>query len=143
MSVETEISRLLEARTIAVAAHDVDGVMQQMAEDVISFDVGKPLVRSGGAAVREQLKAWFEGYDGPIGFELRDLVVRGEGSVAFSHALVHVSGELKSGENVSMWVRSTIGWMRRGRQWLSVHEHMSDPMDFETGMARIDLEPQS
>lgn len=143
MSHETEISRLLEARVAAVAAHDVDGVMQDVAEDVVSFDVGKPLVRSGAGTVRQQLEAWFAGYDGPIGFELRDLVVRGDGDVAFSHALVHVSGTLKSGDSVSMWVRSTIGWIRRSGRWVSVHEHMSDPMDFETGMARTDLEPQS
>ena len=141
MSVETEISRLLEARVAAVAAHDVDGVMQQVAEDVISFDVGKPLVRSGAVAVRQQLEAWFAGYDGPIGFQLRDLVVRGDGDAAFSHALVHVSGTLKSGDGVSMWVRSTIGWVRRSGRWIAIHEHMSDPMDFETGMARTDLEP--
>ena len=143
MSVEREISDLLAARSAAVAAHDVEGVMQQVADDIVSFDVGIPLVQAGGAAVRQRLEAWFAGYDGPIGFELRDLAIRGEDNIAFSYALVHVSGRLKSGDPVSMWVRSTIGWMRRSGRWMAVHEHMSDPMDFETGMARTDLEPES
>jgi ketosteroid isomerase-like protein len=143
MSIAREITDLLAARAAAVAAHDVEGVMRHVADDIISFDVGKPLVHTGGAEVRRRLEAWFAGYDGPIGFEFRDLTVRGEDNIAFSHALVHVSGQLKNADSVSMWVRSTICWMRRGERWMAVHEHMSDPMDFETGMARTDLEPES
>lgn len=142
MKIAEEIEALLEDRSAAIAAHDVDGVMEQVADDVVTFDVGVPLAQTGGAAVRERLEGWFASYDGPIGFAVRELSVHGEGSVAFSHALVHVSGRLKGGDTVSMWVRSTIGWERRGGRWLAVHEHMSDPMDFETGMTRTDLEPE-
>jgi ketosteroid isomerase-like protein len=39
------------------------------------------------------------------------------------------------------WVRSTIGWQRRNGRWLIIHEHMSDPMDPDTGHTRIDLTP--
>ncbi len=141
MSTPDEIAALLEARAVAIARRDVDAVMAQIAEDVVSFEVGVPLYQSGATSVRQELETWFARYDGPIGFDTQCRKVYGDGDVAFSHALVHVHGELKSGARASMWVRSTIGWVRRDGHWTAVHEHMSDPMDFETGMARTDLTP--
>ncbi len=141
LGIAGEIQQILDARCRAIAAKDVDAVMAHVADDVVSFDVGAPLAKAGGAMVRAALESWFQGYDGPVGFAVRDLRVYGEGDSAFSHALVHVSGRLQSGGNVSMWVRSTIGWARRDGVWMAVHEHMSDPMDFGTGMTRTDLEP--
>ncbi|MFN3230953.1 MAG: YybH family protein [Alphaproteobacteria bacterium] len=141
MTVAGKIAEVLDRRAAAIAAKDVSGVLEHVSEAIVSFDVGTPLAHSGRDAVRERLEQWFAGYDGPIGFAIRDLGVHGDGASAFSHALVHISGTLTTGDTVSMWVRSTIGWERRNGEWMAVHEHMSDPMDFETGMARTDLTP--
>ena len=76
MTVAAEIARLLEARSEAIAARNVDAVMAQVADDIVSFDVGVPLAQAGRDAVRERMETWFAGYDGPIGFALRDLAPR-------------------------------------------------------------------
>jgi uncharacterized protein (TIGR02246 family) len=137
----TEIAAIVDARAAAIRAGDAEAIAARIAPDVVSFDVIVPLRSLGAGAVRERLQRWFDSYDGHIGCEVRDLVVRADGDVAFSHALMGMSGTLKSGTAVSMWVRSTIGWERRDGRWLAVHEHMSDPMDPDTGKTRIDLEP--
>jgi uncharacterized protein (TIGR02246 family) len=141
MNVTREIAALLEARAAAIAARDVDGVLKQVASDVVSFDVGKPLVQTGIEVIRKRLEEWFSAYDGTINFVVRDLAVHGGEDVAFSHALVHISGRLNTGTVASMWVRSTIGWIRKEQRWLAAHEHTSDPMDFETGRTLTDLKP--
>jgi ketosteroid isomerase-like protein len=141
MNVAREIAALLENRAAAIADHDVDGVLQQIAPDIVSFDVGKPLAQTGIEGVRRRLQEWFSAYDGTINFICRDLAVHGGEDIAFSHALVHISGRLNTGTVVSMWVRSTIGWIRKEQRWLAAHEHMSDPMDFETGRTLTDLKP--
>jgi hypothetical protein len=43
---------------------------------------------------------------------------------------------LKTGAEVSMWVRATLGCRR-----LIVHDHESVPFDAETGQALISLNP--
>lgn len=139
--VESEIRKVLERRAAAITAKNVDQMMASVAEDIVSYDVGTPLRQRGAEVVRERLLAWFAGYDGPIGYDLEELEVRGDAKLAFSFSLVHVTGRVKTGDEVSMWVRSTIGWERRDGVWLAVHEHMSDPMDFESGRARTDLTP--
>ena len=141
MDIAAEITALLERRTAAIAAHDVDAVLEQVAPDIACFDLGGPLVQAGKSSLRNRLEEWFSAYDGPIGFLVRDLAIHGAGDVAFSHSLVHISGRMTTGAAVSMWTRYTIGWIRQEDRWLAIHEHMSDPMDFTTGMTRTDLEP--
>jgi ketosteroid isomerase-like protein len=136
-----QIGALIEARAASIRTKNADAVMAQIAPDVLSFDVLVPLANRGAEAVRGRLVRWFQSYEGPIGCELRDLVIRADGDVAFSHALIRFSGSLTSGAKVDMWVRSTMAWERRNARWLIVHEHTSDPMDAETWKTRIDLAP--
>jgi len=42
MSIASEIEQALSARSAAIAANDVDRVMAQIADDIVSFDVGAP-----------------------------------------------------------------------------------------------------
>jgi ketosteroid isomerase-like protein len=136
-----EIGAMIDDRAAAIRRKDVDGVMAAIAPDALSFDVIMPLANRGADAVRGRVTRWFDSYAGPIGCEVRDLVVKVDGDVGFTHALMRYGGTLKSGGKVDMWVRSTIGWERRDGRWLIVHEHASDPMDTVTGQTRIDLTP--
>ncbi|HEX7243912.1 MAG TPA: SgcJ/EcaC family oxidoreductase [Longimicrobiaceae bacterium] len=141
MSDESEIRALIEERVRAVRAKDVDGAMASHAPDVAMFDVIDPLRYGGSDAVRERVEAWFGMYDGPIGYEVRDLSVTAGGDVAFCHFLYHVSGTKTDGGKVSMWVRATMGFRRTGGAWVLVHDHESVPFDPETGRASLGLEP--
>jgi len=135
------IRALIEGQVAAIQARDVDGVMAPYAEEAIGFDVVQPLRNVGKVALRERLQRWFESYEGAIECELRDLTVVASGEVAFAHALQRFAGTLKEGAAIDMWVRVTWGLRRADGHWEIEHQHMSDPLDPETGKARIDLTP--
>jgi PhnB protein len=88
------------------------------------------------------LTEWFEGYDasGP-GLDLQEIEIYADERVAYATALTHVTGDLKSGVKVDMWVRTTLGFLKDGGAWKIHHEHMSAPMDFETMRAALDAKP--
>ena len=52
-----------------------------------------------------------------------------------------VSGTMVSGDEVSMWVRATLGCRRIDGEWKIVHDHESVPFDPETGQALTSLRP--
>ena len=72
---------------------------------------------------------------------MRNLEVVAEGDVGFCWYVYHVSGTLKAGGEVDMWVRATLCCRRVDGNWLIVHDHESVPFDPASGMAVIGLEP--
>lgn len=67
-------------------------------------------------------------------------IVAGQ-DVAFIHALERLSGTTKSGQKSDVWVRATSGLQKIHGRWFIVHDHVSVPVDFETGKAVFDLKP--
>ena len=138
---EAEIRAIIEARASAVRASDVEAMMANVVDDVVIFDVVDPLRRVGKAASRERATEWVASYEGPISWENRDVRVEADGDAAFSYALSRVTGKLKSGAEVDMWFRTTLGLRRTGGRWLIVHSHGSVPFDPESGQASLGLNP--
>ena len=138
---EAQVRRLIEERVQAVHAKDLDYVMSKYATDVESFDVVNPLRYAGRARVRERAEQWFASFEGPIGYEVRDLNVAVGDNVACCHYLFRVSGTLKGGGQIGMWVRATACYRKVDSTWQIVHEHNSVPFNAETGLASLDLEP--
>ena len=138
---ETQIRELIDRRVAAVRAKDVAPLVEALAPEAVLFDVVPPLQRGGSEAVGAKTAEWFASYDGPIGYDVRDLVITAGEDVAFCRYLYHVSGELKAGGSVSMWVRSTVCFRRIDGAWRIVHEHTSVPFGPESGRASLDLEP--
>ena len=137
-----DLARIIEARAQAVRAGQVDAIMADVADDVVTFDVVDPLRRMGTLAARSRTAAWIDSYDGPIGFEIRDLQIAVDGDVAFSHALNRVTGTLTVGAMVDMWFRTTLGFRRIGGRWLVVHEHGSVPFNSDSLQASLGLKPE-
>lgn len=52
------------------------------------------------------------------------------------------TGKQKTGAEVDLWFRTTLGLQRRSGQWLIVHEHSSSPFDAKSGQASLGLKPQ-
>lgn len=138
---EATITSIIDARAKAVRAGDIDAMMAAVTDDVQVFDVVDPLRRQGKASSRERATAWIASYEGPIGWENRDVRVTADGDVAFSHALSRVTGKLKTGAAVDMWFRTTLGFRRIDGRWLIVHDHGSVPFDPESGKASLGLDP--
>lgn len=138
---ETTIRSIIQARAKAVSAGDIDAMMADVSEDVMTFDVVDPLRRVGKAASRERAIEWVASYDGPIHWEDRDVELAVDGDVAFSYSLSRVTGKLKTGTEIDMWFRTTLGFRQVAGRWLVVHEHVSDPFDPQSGKASLGLKP--
>ncbi|SFW82533.1 YybH family protein [Amycolatopsis australiensis] len=132
---------LVEARTAAVAAKDIETLVAQYAEDVTLFDALDTLRDTGRDAERARLRTWFAAYRSAIDLRIHDLEVVEGGDVAFAHYLFHVGGTMTDGTEVRMWVRSTVGFRRGEDGWKVVHEHSSVPFDGATGAALMALKP--
>lgn len=78
---------------------------------------------------------------GSITWENRDVHVTVDRDVAFSYGLTRVTGKLKTGSEVDMWFRTTLGFRRIADRWLIVHDHGSVPFNPESGKASLDLKP--
>jgi uncharacterized protein (TIGR02246 family) len=142
MTARQELQDLVAERVRAVRDRDAETLATRPADDVITFDVLPPLNARGSQATLTHLRAWFDGYDGPIDYSVRDVHVDADGDVGFCAFLYHVGGTLTSGAEVDMWVRATLCCRRIDGRWRIVHDHESVPFDPATGQAEISLQPQ-
>jgi ketosteroid isomerase-like protein len=138
---EPRIRALIEARVRAIRAKDVAALMSNHAPDVVMFDALDPLQYVGAGGVRERAEQWLSWYQGPLGYEVRDLSITAGESAAFCHYLYRVSGTMTNGREVNMWVRSTVCFRKIDGEWRITHEHTSVPFDAESGKASLDLKP--
>jgi uncharacterized protein (TIGR02246 family) len=138
---EAQIRELIDDRVKAVRAKDANGAISSIAPDILSFDVVNPLQRIGSDASKKRAKEWFSSFQGPIGFEMRDLNINAGDDVAFAHGLSHVSATTTGGVILDMWWRTTICFRKIDGQWMVTHEHNSVPFDVESGKASLDLKP--
>lgn len=141
VSEEAQIRSLIENRARAVYNKDVAQAISDHAPDVLLFDVVTPLQYVGVDTARERTGEWFSNYEGPIGYEIRDLDVTVGRDVAFCHYFYRVTGKMKSGQQIAMWVRATCCFCSIDGAWKMTHEHNSVPFDPESGKAALDLEP--
>jgi uncharacterized protein (TIGR02246 family) len=140
---EAEIRQLLDRWGKAFRAKDLNGVMSVYATGnaLVAYDIVPPLQCVGAEAYRKNYEEFFAQYNGPLDYEIRDLkIIAGDG-VAFLHCVERLSGTLKSGQKSEVWIRATSGVRKINGKWLIVHDHISAPVDFETGKAVLDLKP--
>ncbi len=143
MNEEADIKALLAARLAGLETRDAKASLQGLGSETVLFDLAPPLVISGDQAVDPvRVKQWFDTWDGPITTEMRDLVVRANGDLAFAHALIRMSGARKDSVPGDFWFRSTICLERTGGAWRIVHEHNSFPMLMDgSGKSATELDP--
>jgi uncharacterized protein (TIGR02246 family) len=141
MTTHDEIRQLVDAFAASVRAKDVDALISNFAADVLTFDVVGPLQAIGTDAARKRTEEWFASFEGPIGYQIRDLTITAGDDIAFCHSLNQVSGTKKDGSKLEMWWRATLCFRQIGDKWLVTHQHNSVPFDAESGRAAIDLAP--
>jgi PhnB protein len=139
---ETQIRALIDDWTGAIRAKDVRGARAPYAPDVVVCDLAPPLWRVGSETLKKSFEAWFPTWDGPIGFEIRDLRVACGGDIAFGHGLQRISGTKTDGEKPDIWVRATLCFRKVDGQWRIAHEHTSVPFYMDGSYkAAVDLKP--
>ena len=137
------IRELMTHRLAAVQSRDVDALMARYLPGVVHFDLAPPLVSvDRPVADPAGLRRWFDGFEGPIDYEIRQLVVVCGSDVAFSHSVNRMSAVPTGGRTFSLWFRSTVGWQRSDDDWFIGHEHSSVPFHMDGSLrAAVDLTP--
>lgn len=138
---ETVIRKLMADQARAVRVKDISGSLSSYAPDILSFDVINPLQKIGLEACRKRTEEWFTSFDGPIGFEHRDLAIMTGDEVAFCHSLNQVIGTKTDGQKIEMWWRATVCLRKIDQHWMITHEHASVPFNVKSGLASLDLKP--
>ena len=138
---EAQIRALLEERVRAIYEKDVETLVSAALPDIVSFDALPPLQLIGAEAIRVRAAEWLGWYDGPVGYDIRDLRITAGDDTAFASYIYRVTGTTTNGSKVDMWVRSTMGLQKRDGQWAIAHEHTSVPFDAESGQAALNLAP--
>ena len=122
--VETQISERIETWAESLRAKDLEGAWSHYAPDVLVYDIVPPLEHRG-SALRRGLVEWFLTFDGPIGYEVRDLAVTSGDDLAFAHGLSRITGKRTGGDVTDVWARLTMCFRKIDDEWMIVHEHYS------------------
>jgi uncharacterized protein (TIGR02246 family) len=125
----------------AVSAKDVDSVMELYTDDVVAYDVVPPLQYVGKAAYRADYQQFFSQYESDLHVETRDLQVGAGDDLGYATGLQMISGTLKHGGKSGVWVRFTSLYRKVDGKWLDFHDHVSVPVEIESGKAMLDLKP--
>ncbi len=128
----------------AVARQDMEQIMAFYADELIAYDAVAQLQFSTKSAYRTHWQKCMEFCPGGHSkFELRDLTIRQNDQLAFSHALVYCEGSNEKGETQGCWMRLTQGWQQQQGQWRIVHDHFSVPFDMVSGAVLFELTPDA
>lgn len=139
-----EVYQTLESFAEAIREGDIKHIMSFYSDDIIAYDMMPPLEFAGIDKYQKSWQEFFINYfKFPVHFDYEKQKFSIDGNVAFTHALVHMSGEPQNGEKkVDMWMRNTTCLKKIGDKWLITHEHNSLPLDMEMkGMP--DLHPEN
>jgi uncharacterized protein (TIGR02246 family) len=136
-----EIRRSIDRWTKAVSAKDIDRLMELYTDDVVAYDVVPPLQYVGKAAYRADFQQFFAQYDSDLRVETRDLHVGANGDLGYATGLQMISGTLKHGQKSGVWVRFTSLYRKVNGKWLDFHDHVSVPVEIQSGKALLDLKP--
>jgi uncharacterized protein YndB with AHSA1/START domain/ketosteroid isomerase-like protein len=137
---QEKIRAIFGDRTNALFGKSVELAVKPLADDLVSYDLDPPLAHVGPG--RQGLQDWFDTWDGPIAWAMRDTHVEVGGDIAFAYGLGHMTGTKKDGAKVDLWARVTVGLNRRGGVWKITHQHTSVPFRMDGSFkAAVDLQP--
>jgi ketosteroid isomerase-like protein len=139
---EAAIRQWLAAFTRAFEARDVKATMAFYSPEVVAYDVVPPLQYVGGDAYRKDWETFYSSFKGPLHEETRDLHIFVSGNLAVIEYVGQISGtQASNGQPTSMWIRNTSVLRKANGHWLDIHDHVSVPVDMDSGKALMDLKP--
>lgn len=139
-----EIRALEDRFAAAVRAKDIDSVMKTYAPgaQLFVFDVTPPRQYVGFDAYRKDWQEFLAAFPGPVDkFEVQDLNIETDGTLAYSHSIQPLVATAKNGSKFSFTARVTDGYRKINGKWLITLEHVSVPVDLDTGKADLASTP--
>jgi PhnB protein len=137
---EAKIRAMLEDWANAIRAKNAAGVVSHQAESFVHYSLAPPLLSP--VSDEKGLNAWFDTWEGRLGYAIRDLDITLGEDAAFCHSLNQLSGtKIGSGKN-SIWLRQTLGLYKIGGKWKIAHQHESVPFYMDGSFkAAVNLKP--
>jgi uncharacterized protein (TIGR02246 family) len=134
---ENAIRAVYERYSAAVAARDVDRIMSfySPGPELLLFDAFPPRQFVGPAAVRKDYEDFFAAFPGPARSKVSDLRITVKPPLAYATGIDAWSVTGADGKATDMVFRFTDVLEKRNGKWLIVHEHISFPVDPESGKA--------
>src|ERR1700720_1725060 len=138
---EAEIRQLLDRWAKAFHARDLDGIMSiyEPGDALVAYDIVAPLQYTGFKAYKKDYQEFLDQFEGPVEVTYPDVKILAGDTVAFSHGLERMTGTLKNGQKFDAWVRFTEVYRKTNGRWLAIHDHISVPVDLDTGKALLTL----
>lgn len=138
---EQEIRDLHEEWFAASGRKDLDAAMAPIAPDIISYEHSTPLEYTDIAAVREECRQGFDYQGDDFSWTVPDLQVITRRDLAVAWGLNRMASTNADRIETVSWSRGTRVFRRTDRGWTMVHQHVSFPVDAETGAAAMELTP--
>ena len=140
---KAEIQQLLDRWAKAFRARDLNGIMSiyEPGETLVAFDVVPPLQYVGFETYKKDYQEFLDQFQGAIDVEYPNVSIIAGDTIAFSRGLERMTGTLKNGQKFDAWVRFTECYRKTNGHWLAIHDHISVPVDLESGKAALDLKP--
>ncbi len=140
---KAEIKALEDQFVAAFKAKNLDAIMKVYVPDqsLVVFDVVPPRQYVGAAAYRKDWQEFLGNFPGPITVEMTGLDIVADHNLAYGHSIQRVAGTDKAGKPLDLTVRVTDVYRKIKGQWLIVHEHVSVPVDLDTGKPDLSSKP--
>jgi uncharacterized protein (TIGR02246 family) len=134
---ERAIRAMYDRFSAAVQAKDLKTIMSIYSPDerIVVFDAFLPRQYVGAAALTKDYQDFFAAFPGPAKSEISDIHVSVAGTMAFAYGVDRWVVTGQDGKPVEMVFRFTNVLRKVNGKWLIVHEHVSFPVDAETGKA--------
>jgi ketosteroid isomerase-like protein len=101
-----------------------------------------PRAYVGAKAFRKDWEDFFAAFPGPVEtFDISDLSIMTDGNLGVSHSVQRVVLTDKDGKKVGITLRLTDVYRKIKGKWLIVHQHVSVPVDLNTGKADFSAKP--
>jgi ketosteroid isomerase-like protein len=129
------IRNLEDKLAAAVVARNLDAIMQVYAPDetLFVFDVIPPRQYVGAKAYRKDWDEFLGSTKGPLKYDVTDVAVSAVGTVAYGHSIQHLVATGVKGDPIDLTMRVTDVYRNIKGNWVIVQEHISVPVDLDTG----------
>jgi len=140
---EAEIQALHEPYIAAFKRKDVATIMSCYlpGSSLFVFDVTPPRQHVGWEDYKKDWEDLFAAFPGPLHNEISDLSIMTDGQVTFSHHIETGYFTRREGSKLNIAVRVTDAYRKVNGKWLIVQEHVSVPVDIDTGKADLLSKP--
>jgi ketosteroid isomerase-like protein len=123
-----EVRSLIENWAQAVRDRDIDAILAHHSQGIVMFDVPPPLQSVGIEAYKRTWQLFFR-YTKPGVFDIQELQIAANESIAFCFALMRCEDTFKNKDYIPIDFRLTIGLEKISGLWTVTHEHHSVPSE--------------